>query len=204
MNQSLILTCLHSTDPCGFTDTASTIYANQPLHKLLGKDSRTMTAFKEQEKQTRDQESPLSVINIFPYGSEQIIQPYLFDFFPLFDEDLNCNGAFCYARPYPFFLPLECVDNKLPRPAAVKQPNNIFTEREWDIIFFILNRVGNREIAKRLNLSRRTIENQLQIIYKKLEINNSSQLRNFCQVKGLGHYIPSKFLPIGSRVISSL
>lgn len=86
MNKSLMLTCLHSTDPCGLTDAASTIYANPPLCELLGKTdsavpSHAMTVFQAQEKQTRTQKSLLSVLNILPYGLEQIIQPYLFDFF---------------------------------------------------------------------------------------------------------------------------
>lgn len=207
MNKSLMLTCLHSTDPCGLTDAASTIYANPPLCELLGKTDSTvpshaMTVFQAQEKQTRTQKSLLSVLNILPYGLEQIIQPYLFDFFPLFDEDGNCNGVFCYARPFPFFSLLECVDKKSPRLATVQQPNKTFTKKEWEIIFFLLNRLGKKEIAKKLNRSPRTIENKLYIIYKKLGVGYSSQVRNFCQLKGIDNYIPSKFLSTGSHVIS--
>ncbi|WP_157832628.1 helix-turn-helix transcriptional regulator [Candidatus Regiella insecticola] len=97
---------------------------------------------------------------------------------------------------------LECVDKKSPRLATVQQPNKTFTKKEWEIIFFLLNRLGKKEIAKRLNRSPRTIENKLYIIYKKLGVGYSSQVRNFCQLKAIDNYIPSKFLSTGSHVIS--
>ncbi|WP_176488760.1 hypothetical protein [Candidatus Regiella insecticola] len=95
-----------------------------------------MTVFQTQEKQARDQQLPLSILNVLPYGIEKKIQPYLFDFFPLLNAKGQCFGTFCYARPFPFFSFLECVDNKLPRLATVQQPNKVFTAKEWEIIFF--------------------------------------------------------------------
>jgi len=215
MRKSLIRLCQRSTEPCGVTDEKSSIYANPALRNLLhfprcvnseeGADvtpSDAITVFETQEKQARDQKLPLCILNILPYGSEKKIQPYLFDFFPLFNEKGQCIGTFFYARLFPFFSLLECTEKKLPRTAAVQKPNKIFTEKEWDIVFFLLNRLGSKEIAKILHSSHRTIENRLQIIYENLGVHNSEQLRNFCERKGINNYIPSKFLPTGSHVIS--
>ncbi|AYB49923.1 hypothetical protein CJJ19_10860 (plasmid) [Candidatus Williamhamiltonella defendens] len=59
-----------------------------------------MSIFQTQEKQAREQERPLSILKILPYGLRKKIQSYLFDIFPLLNETGQCIGTFFYGRPF--------------------------------------------------------------------------------------------------------
>jgi DNA-binding CsgD family transcriptional regulator len=52
------------------------------------------------------------------------------------------------------------------------------TDREREIAFLAANEMTSREIAERLFLSYRTVNNHLQHIYDKLGIRGRSELRN--------------------------
>ena len=59
------------------------------------------------------------------------------------------------------------------------------TDREKDILRLLAEGVGNHEIANRLCLSEKTIENRLSVIFQKLHINNRVQAAIFALRAGL-------------------
>ncbi|HGJ5865991.1 helix-turn-helix transcriptional regulator, partial [Arsenophonus nasoniae] len=96
----------------------------------------------------------------------------------------------------------EYVDGISPYAVTTEKPNKFFTDREWDILFFTMHRLSSKEMARRLNISRITVENKLQIIYQKVDVHSACQLRQFCREKRINHYIPPQLLPAGSQFIS--
>jgi DNA-binding NarL/FixJ family response regulator len=50
------------------------------------------------------------------------------------------------------------------------------SQREWDIATAAAQRERNREIAKRLGLSPRTIENHLRNVFRKLGVSSRDEL----------------------------
>lgn len=73
-------------------------------------------------------------------------------------------------------------------------PNDIFTKRELDIIFWAQQRLSSKEIAEQLKISPRTISNILQSIYKKAGVHSIIQLIEYCKHTGLDTYIPAHFI----------
>lgn len=71
------------------------------------------------------------------------------------------------------------------------EKSNRFTDREWHVLFLALQRLSAKEIARRLNLSPRTVENRLSLIYEKMAVNDGYHLRIVCREKAITHYIPS-------------
>ncbi|MDR5617860.1 LuxR C-terminal-related transcriptional regulator [Arsenophonus sp.] len=67
---------------------------------------------------------------------------------------------------------------------------------------FTMHRLSSKEMARRLNISRITVENKLQLIYQKTDMHSACQLRQFCREKKINRYIPPQLLPAGSQFIS--
>lgn len=70
-------------------------------------------------------------------------------------------------------------------------PNNLFTKRELDIIFWVLQRLSSKEIARRLDLPPRTVETKLRTIYEKAGVYSRVQFVEYCKHVGLDTYIPA-------------
>ncbi|WP_083764694.1 helix-turn-helix transcriptional regulator [Sodalis glossinidius] len=54
-----------------------------------------------------------------------------------------------------------------------------------------------KDIAKRLAISFRTVENRLIRIYEKMGVNSIRGLKEYCQIVGLSNYAPKKLLREG-------
>lgn len=81
-----------------------------------------------------------------------------------------------------------------PYSVTTEKPSKLFTAKEWEILFFTMHRFSSKEIARRLNISRITVGNKLQIIYQKVDVHSACQLRAFGKSKGFERYIPAEFI----------
>ncbi|BBI93014.1 helix-turn-helix transcriptional regulator [Serratia symbiotica] len=205
MNSSITQFCQSLTIPCGFTDAESEVYTNAAMTDILGmtvESSQVMDVFHEHEKVVRHEKLPLSLLSTLPTGYKEPPQPWRFDFFPRFDEKNVYQGTFFYAQPFLFLSLLEYIEGESPYPVMLSQPKEIFTDREWDVLFLSLQRLSCKEIAKWLDIAVKTAEVHLSNIYSKADVHHANQLRLFCREKGINRYLPPKFLPSGSHVIS--
>ncbi|WP_264628621.1 response regulator transcription factor, partial [Candidatus Symbiopectobacterium sp. NZEC135] len=71
---------------------------------------------------------------------------------------------------------------------------DIFTQRELEIISFAIRRLSAKEIASRLCLSYRTVQNRLNGIYSKAQTTSLSGLIEYCMMVGLNDYMPRSLL----------
>ncbi|BGI53591.1 MAG: hypothetical protein HamCj_19440 [Candidatus Hamiltonella defensa (Ceratovacuna japonica)] len=76
-------------------------------------------------------------------------------------------------------------------------PVDTFTEKELDIIFYAFQKLSLKDIATKLCLSHRTVENRLQRIYDKIKVNSLEGLIEYCHTTGLDHHVPKKWLREG-------
>ena len=80
-------------------------------------------------------------------------------------------------------------------------PSEMFTNREWDIIFHLNQKLSVKDIAIKLNLSPRTVENNIQKIYIKAGVKNFNSFFEYCKTNGFDKYIPDRFLSPFHRLI---
>lgn len=125
--------------------------------------------------------------------------------FPLFNNDKQCIGTVYHVRKFNFVSLYELFNDRMPSVLTTTPPDNKFkfTEKELEIIFCLLHtHMSAKEIGKKLNLSHRTVENKLQVLYKqKAGVNSSNQLREFCRAEGFDQYIPARFFKAGVQFI---
>ncbi|MNG27906.1 HTH-type transcriptional regulator AlkS [compost metagenome] len=60
-------------------------------------------------------------------------------------------------------------------PEADPSPKGILTGQEYTILLLIGDRLMNKEIAERLNITVDTVKFHIKNIYRKLEVNNRKQ-----------------------------
>lgn len=115
---------------------------------------------------------------------------------PFYHEDGSCIGVIyhCWRIKDYSLTRLYQYHNKLPSSILLQPPTDLFTEREWDIIFLFLQKYTINQIGIILNLDSSVIENHTDRIYHKININSTLQLEEYCRVNSLYHYIPEKFL----------
>lgn len=76
----------------------------------------------------------------------------------------------------------------LPRatgPTAIPPSVEALSPRETEVMRLVAEGLENREIAARLYLSEKTVQNHLTRIYEKLKVNNRAQAVNVCNALGL-------------------
>ncbi|PAV01192.1 helix-turn-helix transcriptional regulator, partial [Arsenophonus sp. ENCA] len=197
MNRTIEQFCQSLTIPCGFTDAESQDYTNAAMTDILGmtlESSQVLDVFHAHEEVVRHKKLPLSLLSTLSGGYKQSPQPWRFDFFPRFDEKDVYEGAFFYAQPFLFLSLLEYIEGETPYTINLIHSDNSFSQRERQIIFCTLQRLSSKEVGKKLNLSHRTIENNLQSIYQKSGVHNGRQFRNYCRANGINRYLPPEFL----------
>ncbi|OIV47965.1 helix-turn-helix transcriptional regulator [Sodalis sp. TME1] len=217
MNDILTYTCLHLTTPCAVTGNLGVPFFNQAMKALLNLPDRidadeiplSLQLFLAQEEKARESRQFFSVQNQWPFGPEQTLKSYLFDFYPQFecvyehpvDAEFECIGTICHARPFAFGSTLECVDGEAPRPATF-EPDTRFTPSEREVIFYTVNGLSAKEIGQRQKISYRTVENKLQGIFNKIGAHSSRELAMYCRENGTDRYIPPSLLSLSSHVLS--
>jgi DNA-binding CsgD family transcriptional regulator len=202
MNSEMIKFFLSSGVPSGFVDNKGKFDTNVKMMDLL--PSLIYSAeLKKLTERVQTEKSAFSLICNLPANFRESPTVWQFHFLPLFDDDKEYLGTFFHAHEFQFLSPLEYVDGIPPCAVTTEKPSKLFTDREWQILFFTMHRLSSKEIARRLNISRITVDNKLQIIYQKVDVHFACQLRAFCREKGINRYIPPRLLSSDRQRISS-
>ncbi|CNH37822.1 LuxR family transcriptional regulatory protein [Yersinia kristensenii] len=120
---------------------------------------------------------------------------------PLFDNEKKCIGTIYHVTKFNFISLYDLFNQEIPPVLVMKPPTNDFNQKELEVIFFLLQSLNAKEIAQKLNLSYRTIENKLQLIYGKAKVNSLSTFKEYCKAEGLNRYIPERFIKSGCTFI---
>jgi DNA-binding CsgD family transcriptional regulator len=135
-----------------------------------------------------------NILNTFTYGGrEKRIQPFLGDVFPIY-KDKRCIGTVAYLKKLEFYSMHHFIRGEYPSELVLSKPDDFFTDREFDVLFFILQSLKPKEIASQLNISHRTVSNKVHSMYQKAGVNNLSDFKQFCISKGYDRYAPTKFI----------
>ncbi len=223
ISRQLLILWESSSEPWGVKNIDSRyVYANKAYYELLNINPSSVRIegfyddelpcpiakfarfFREHDRHTLAVQDRLCSLEIHTYGPDQLLKPYYFDKFPLFDNTTaKCVGTIFHARKLENFSLLKHINGEQPGFFQFYPPENLFSEGELDVIFYVLQSMTSKNIAKKLNRSHRTIENKLQQIYQKADVHNLSQFQAFCKEKGYDRYIPQKFFRPGSRMLAA-
>ncbi|MFC3394526.1 helix-turn-helix transcriptional regulator [Brenneria rubrifaciens] len=217
--RSLITMMEYLNEPWGIKDLASRhiymnktayLYTNTPARfDIEGRFDAEFPAswnelsddLKEHDRLTENSEKRVIVIETHYWYGKKTLTPFVSEKTPIFDENKTCIGTMWNARLLDTLSPLLYIDQKKPTVLQTQITTDIFTQSELDIVFLILQRFSNKEIARKMNLSPKTIENRVYNMFQKAEVHSLSQFEEFCRQREIDGYIPESLIGKGIQFI---
>ncbi|WP_145541628.1 helix-turn-helix transcriptional regulator [Yersinia alsatica] len=209
--EALIRFWENSSDPWGIRDNQSRfIYSNKENNKLMGLSDKynvegcldgelpTLISEFQAEFQAHDRKVELSQdritsAEIHKWYRRSYFQPKFCDKYPLIDENGISQGVIFHVRPVEDIILTRLNKIKVPTSLMFTPPSDLFTKREWEVLFYILHAFSSGEIAKRLQLSLGTVNNVIQKIYSKAGVTNRRQAVEYCYENKIDNYVPQSF-----------
>lgn len=202
----------HSSEPWGIKDNQSKfIYANNRFNKLLdlpdkynveGRSdgelptpiSEFEVEFQEHDRKVELLQDRITSVEIHEWDGLSYFKPNFCNKYPLIDENGISQGVIFHVRPVEDIILTHLNKIKIPTSLIFSPPSDLFSKREWEVLFYILHAFSSGEVAKKLHLSSRTINNVIQSIYKKSDVTNKQQVIEYCYKKKIHNYVPQSFL----------
>ncbi|MBS9423860.1 helix-turn-helix transcriptional regulator [Photorhabdus caribbeanensis] len=153
-----------------------------------------------QDKIVIEKEERICSLETHLFGKEQILSSYFCEKYPLYHEDGSCIGTIFHGWQAQDFSFTRLFRGKLPASIIFQPPTDLFTQREWDVIFLFLQKYNIKQIGKMLNISYRTVENHISRIYQRIGVHSSYQLEEYCRTNDYDLYVPKRFVHRESRM----
>ncbi|HIF7278303.1 TPA: helix-turn-helix transcriptional regulator [Yersinia enterocolitica] len=201
----------NSSEPWGVKDNQSRyVYANNRLHRLLAlpdkfnMEGRTdgelptpisefQPEYQEHDRKVKLLQDRITSVEIHAWDGRSYYQPYFVDKYPLMDENGVSQGVICHGRPVEDVVLTYLNKIKIPISLILTPPSDLFSKREWEVLFYILHSFSSTEIAKKLYLSSRKVDNITQKIYKKAVVSRRQQMVDYCYENKIINYVPQSF-----------
>ncbi|WP_445497023.1 LuxR C-terminal-related transcriptional regulator [Photorhabdus sp. SF281] len=215
ISPQIINTLEISNEPWGVKDSSSNfIYGNSATkkfihnfkesfdyeglydHELPWDGAEFSEEFIVQDKNVMAKEQRICSIETHIFGEEKTLSSYFCEKSLFYHEDGNCIGVIyhCWKAKEYSLTQLHQYHKNLPSSIILQPPTDIFTQQEWDIIFFFLQKYTKKQIGQRLNIAHHAVEAYMAKIYSKIGINSSQQLEEYCLMNNFHHYVPERFL----------
>lgn len=200
-----------SSEPWIVKDNQSRfIYANPRNYKFLGLPdqynmegrldgdlpspiSEFQDEFQRQDRQVELLQDGITMVEIHLVDRQSYLTPFFYDKYPLIDENGKSQGVICHARPIHYLMLTRLNKIKIPTSLMFTPPSELFTKREWEVLFYILHSFSSKDIARKLHLSPRTVSNIIQNIYRIVGVSNRQQIVDYCYENKINNYVPQSF-----------
>ncbi|MDE8741526.1 LuxR C-terminal-related transcriptional regulator [Pectobacterium polaris] len=141
----------------------------------------------------------ITVIETYNWFESSDFMPYLCEKIPYFSDEKELVGTLWTSRPICNISPVYLsVKQHAPAVEWTTRYEGSFSTAEMETLFLLLCHLTKSDIAVKMNLSKRTIDNRVQRMYQKMGVHNFRQFEEYCYQKGLHGYIPPAFLVQGS------
>lgn len=198
-------------EPCGIKDLQSRfLYANPayitmqnlPLsYDISGKLDGEIPAptcefesdFQKHDKLVRTSLTQHSSIEIHPFGKDKSIEAWIFHKAPFYDDN-SLQGVYFWASRAMNIDSSVLIGIESNSSIILNQPTDLFTEKEWDVLFYLLRSIKIKEIAFLLDVSIVAIRKRLERMYFKVGTSTLKSFIDYCLHQGWNKYIPLKYL----------
>ncbi|MBI6548802.1 PAS domain-containing protein [Xenorhabdus lircayensis] len=209
-----------SIDPWGAKNRQSRfIYANPAFYQLLDLPENfditglhigelpSPIAEYEEELYLQDQKviqtmQRVTSMETHLFGKHKVKQAYLCDKYPLCDDNGDCIGITFHMYKVQNLSTSYYYDKTIPVSLEFTPPSNVLTQIEWEILFLILRSLDEKSISKELTINTKDIADYIQSIYQKFNLSRHIDLKDFCKKHKFDHYIPKRFITIGSKELN--
>uniref|UniRef100_UPI0021BD48B0 helix-turn-helix transcriptional regulator n=1 Tax=Yersinia aldovae TaxID=29483 RepID=UPI0021BD48B0 len=149
--------------------------------------------FQQQDRRVELSQDRITSVDIQLYDGRSYFTPYLSDKYPLIDESGVSQGVMCHNRPVHDIMLTRLNKISVPTSLVFTPPSQLFTKREWEVLFYILHHFSSNEIAKKIHLSSRSVCNITKNIYRKTGVTSKKQIIEYCHEQKIHNYVPQSF-----------
>jgi len=146
--------------------------------------------FQEHDRKVQRARDRVTSIEIHKYNNLDYLQPSYCEKFPLMDESGNVLGVIPHCRPVESIFITKLRKIRMPTSLVFTPPNELFTDKEWEVIFYTCQSFTPKMIEAAIGVSNRTVEDTLCRIYKKSGVGNKRGLIDYCIEHGFNNFIP--------------
>ncbi|KFX11041.1 helix-turn-helix transcriptional regulator [Pectobacterium atrosepticum] len=191
-----------------YMNAAAYAYTNTPTHfNVEGKHdaefpvgwSEFAGEMVEHDRRAEESQERVTVIETYNWFNSTELVPYLCEKIPLFSDKKSLIGTLWTSRSIRTISPVYLsAKQRAPVAEWTSTYEGPFTKTEMETLFLLLCDFSKTDIAEKMNLSKRTIDNRIQRMYQKIGVHNLRQFEEYCYQHGLQGYIPQSFLKKGS------
>ncbi|WP_434525458.1 helix-turn-helix transcriptional regulator [Photorhabdus asymbiotica] len=218
IHPQVINTMQQSDEPWGIKDQNSCwIYGNQAMKsvqnlqnsfdyegryddELPWDGAEFAKEFVIHDKSVMEKEERICSLETHIYGKDKFLSSLFSEKYPLYNDEDECVGIFLHGWKAHDFSLTRLFHGKLPASIMFQPPTDLFTQREWDVIFLSLQRYTSKQMGRILDISYRTVEVHMSRIYKKVGVNSIYQLEEYCRMNDFDLYVPERFVHPESRI----
>ncbi|MTD27246.1 helix-turn-helix transcriptional regulator [Erwinia sorbitola] len=147
-------------------------------------------AFQSHDRMVEKVKDRVTSVEIHEFDKQDFLQPWYSEKFPIIDEDGTPLGVIAHCRPVESIFITRLSKIKIPTSLVFTPPTELFTDKEWEIIFYTCQLFTPKMIEAAIGVSNRTVEDTLCRIYKKAGVGNKRGLIDYCIEMGFNNFIP--------------
>ncbi|MDB6373964.1 MULTISPECIES: helix-turn-helix transcriptional regulator [Photorhabdus] len=218
ISPQVINTMSVNNDPWGIKDKNSCfIYGNQALkhlenlpdsfdyegrfdYELPWDGAEFAKEFVEHDTSVMMKGKRVCSLETHKFNNKNFLSSYFCEKYPIYNDRKECIGVIFHGWEVQDSSLTRLFHGKLPASIIFQPPSDLFTKREWDVIFLFLQKYTSKQIGRILNISYRTVESYMTNIYRKVGIRYGHQLEEYCRFNDFDLYVPEKFVKSESRM----
>lgn len=146
------------------------------------------------DKNVMERQQAIPTLMTFICGDkDKKINPFMADVTPLI-EDGKSIGVVGRATKMQFYSMYYVENNSCVEKSPLGYPVNLFTDREFDVIFYVMQSLGSDDISRLLNITLGKVNDRLQSIFNKTHTNTLDQVVKYCKILGYDKYALYEFI----------
>ena len=146
--------------------------------------------FQDHDRKVGQLRERLTSLEIHRVGKDNTFRIWYCDKFPIIGEKGDVLGIIAHNRPVDSFSLSRLKGIKTPSLLIFTPPDDLFTPKEWEVIFYTCQLYTPKMIEAAVGIPHRTVEDILGRIYSKSGVKNKRDLIDYCMDHGFNNFIP--------------
>jgi len=157
--------------------------------------------FQAHDRKVESVKDRVTSVEVHQFDQLDYLQPWYSEKFPILDEDGTPLGVIVHCRPVESVFITRLAKIKIPTSLMFTPPTELFTDKEWQIIFYTCQSFTPKMIEAAIGIPNRTVEDTLCRIYKKSGVGNKRGLIDYCIEHGFNNFIPQSIFQSSDSIM---
>ncbi len=132
----------------------------------------------------------MSFLEVHPRSQDH---PYIMTKLPYYNDEGICAGTLAFINILTTYSLDDFVIGDMPTSMLLTKPDDFFTEKECEIMFYRIQGLKSKDVARKLGISENTVCNYMQSLYYKTGAKRLDSFKEFCKRRNYHRYLPKRF-----------